>query len=70
MTSRSSSSRLGSSSTVNKLTPVALPPGRLRPATRPSFTGSPPIVKTMGMVVVAALAANAEAMTAAAITAT
>src|SRR5262245_53574723 len=30
-----------------------LPPGRLRLATRPSRTGSPPAVKTMGMVMVA-----------------
>ena len=41
--------------------PVALPPGRLRLATRPSLTGSSPLVKTMGMVEVAALAARADA---------
>jgi hypothetical protein len=29
-------------------TPVTLPPGRLKLATRPSSTGSPAIVKTMG----------------------
>ena len=39
---------------------MALPPGRLKLATRPSFTGSPPVTKTMGIVVVAALAASAE----------
>ena len=38
---------------------MALPPGRLRLATRPNLTGSVPAVKTIGIVVVAALAANA-----------
>ena len=38
---------------------MTLPPGRLRLATRPSSTGSSPIVNTIGMVVVAALAAMA-----------
>ena len=38
---------------------MTLPPGRLRLATRPALTGSPPTVKTIGMVVVAALAASA-----------
>ena len=38
---------------------MTLPPGRLRLATRPSATGSPPMVNTIGMVVVAALAAIA-----------
>ena len=44
---------------VRKLTPVRLPPGRARLATRPSLTGSSATTKTMGIVVVAALAANA-----------
>src|SRR6516164_6253193 len=35
-----------------------LAPGRLTLATRPNPTGSPPTVKTMGIVVVAALTAN------------
>src|SRR5262249_15165492 len=39
--------------------PVMFPPGRLRLATSPSATGSPPIVKTIGSVVVARLAARA-----------
>src|SRR5262249_51218371 len=39
--------------------PVALPPGRARLATRPSLTGSSGMVKTIGIVVVAALAASA-----------
>ena len=37
-----------------------LPPGRARLATRPSWTGSSATAKTMGIVVVAALAAKAE----------
>src|SRR5262249_19716694 len=44
---------------MTKLTPVALPPGRARLATRPSLTGSVPTPKTIGIVVVAALAARA-----------
>ena len=47
---------------VKKLIPVRLPPGRARLATRPSLTGSSPTLKTMGIVVVAALAANAAAV--------
>src|SRR5262249_9795570 len=44
------------------LIPVALPPGRLRLATRPIFTGSAPMMKTMGIVSVAALAASVAAV--------
>ena len=40
------------------MTPVALPPGRLRLATNPMSTGSLPIAKTIGMLDVAALAAS------------
>src|SRR5437762_13866679 len=43
------------------LTPVRLPPGRERLATRPSSTGSVPRTKAIGMVAVAAFAAWAEA---------
>src|ERR1700738_5605593 len=50
---------LGHNFEAKILTPVALPPGRARLATRPSFTGSSPTPKTSGIVVVAALAANA-----------
>src|SRR5262249_24422945 len=57
-TSRRSSSRFAVNSALKKLIPVRLPPGRLRLATRPSLTGSSPTAKTMGIVVVAALAAN------------
>ena len=42
------------------LTPVALPPGWLKLATRPKVTGSPPVVKTIGIVGVAALAARGD----------
>jgi hypothetical protein len=42
------------------LTPVRLPPGRERLATRPVATGSPPLVKTIGIVEVAFFAAKAE----------
>jgi hypothetical protein len=38
--------------------PVRFAPGRLRLATRPRATGSMPLEKTMGMVVVAAFAAS------------
>ena len=56
---------------MRDLTPVALPPGRLRLATRPCATGSAPVPKTIGMLEVAALAASAPAVLAgAAITAT
>ena len=41
------------------VTPVTLPPGRLRLATSPSWTGSAPIPKTIGIVVVAIFAASA-----------
>ena len=57
--SRRSSSRFAVNSPLKKLMPVALPPGRARLATRPSLTGSSVTGKTMGIVVVAALAANA-----------
>ena len=55
-----SPSRLRRQCADKKLTPVTLAPGRLRLATRPMPTGSPPVVKTIGIVLVAALAANAE----------
>src|SRR5262249_55469140 len=46
------------------VTPVTLPPGRLRLVTRPAWTGSAAVPKTIGMVAVAALAANAAALSA------
>ena len=39
---------------------MTLPPGRFKLMTRLSSTGSPPIVNTIGMIFVAALAASAE----------
>src|SRR5262249_53664027 len=56
----SNPSRFASGTVVKRLTPVALPPGRLRLATKPILTGSPPTVNTIGIVEVAALAASAE----------
>ena len=44
----------------NILMPVRLPPGRARLGTSPSWTGSLPIVKTVGMVEVAFFAALAQ----------
>src|SRR5262245_64208564 len=49
---RNSSSRFAVNSPINKLTPVKLPPGRARLATRPSFTGSSGTVNTIGIVTV------------------
>ena len=49
----SNSRSLGTSSVANRLMPVMVPPGRLRLATRPSSTGSEPLWKTIGIVVVA-----------------
>src|SRR5262249_40089902 len=56
------------SSAVTNATPVTLLPGRLRLATRPSLTGSAPLAKTIGIVVVAALATIDEGVSCAAIT--
>jgi hypothetical protein len=58
--SDSSLSRLGVNSSMRKLTPVRLPPGRARLATRPAATGSPPIMETIGIVEVALFAASDE----------
>ena len=56
---RSNSKRFAPNTAAKKTTPVTLPPGRLRLVTRPSLTGSLPVTKTIGIVVVAAFAANA-----------
>src|SRR5262245_53335436 len=45
-----SSNRFAASATVIMLTPVTLPPGRLRLVTRPNVIGSPALTKTIGMV--------------------
>ena len=63
--SRSNSSRFGPSSTFKLLTPVRLPPGRFKLVTRPSCTGSKPVSNTIGIVLVATLAATASALFAA-----
>ena len=52
-------SRFATISVFNEVTPVTLPPGRLRLGTRPRATGSLPAAKTIGMTLVAALAARA-----------
>jgi len=57
----SNSSRFDPTSTPKTVTPVRLPPGRLRLAIRPSWTGSDAIEKTIGTVVVPALAARPQA---------
>jgi hypothetical protein len=60
----------GDSSSAKTALPVTFAPGRLRLATRPKVTGSVPVAKTMGMVVVAAFAARAAVAPSAKITAT
>jgi hypothetical protein len=65
-----SASRFATNSAAKKLIPVRFPPGRARLATRPSLTGSSPTRKTMGIVVVAALAVIAAAVLVAAMTVT
>src|SRR5262245_6742890 len=68
--SRSSPSCFDPRSTVKLVTPFALLPGWLKLATRPSSTGSEPISKTIGIVVVALFAATAAFVPVAAITLT
>src|SRR5207247_1524047 len=68
--SRRSSSRFAANSVVRKPMPVRFPAGRARLATRPTLTGSSPVMKTMGIVDVAALAANIEGIPAGVITVT
>src|SRR5262249_40706707 len=53
-------SRLGAASVYDAVTPVILPPGRLRLATKPSLTGSPAMPKRIGMLEVAFLAAGSD----------
>ena len=68
--SRRSSKRFGPSILTNMNTPVRLPPGRLKLSTRPVLTGSAPVTNTIGMVLVAALAADDAGASKATITAT
>jgi len=65
-----SPSCLAPSSAAIDVTPVTLPPGQFRLATRPDRTGSPPVVKTIGIVAVAALAAETAAKPGTTMTAT
>src|SRR5262249_46723500 len=51
-------SRFATNSALKKLTPVALPSGRARLATRPNLTASPPTLNTIGITVFAALTAR------------
>src|SRR4029453_13143903 len=67
---RSNSRRFAPSAEMYALTPVALPVGRLRLATKPAATGSTAAVKTIGIVELAALAASAAGGPVAAITVT
>ena len=53
-----SSSRFPNTAAFRLVTPVILPPGRLRLVTRPNCTGSTPVPNTIGMVLVAAFAAS------------
>jgi len=68
--SRISSSRFVAISTASKLTPVRFPSGRLRLATRLLFTGSAPLVKTIGMVAVVFFTASAATLPPATMTVT
>ena len=46
----------------NIVTPVAFPPGRFKLATKPSRTGSSPVMKVIGIELVAAFAAATEGL--------
>ena len=65
-----SSTRFGPRTLRKALMPVTLPFGRLRLSTRPTLIGSAPIMKTIGIVSVAAFAANADGTSGAKIAAT
>ena len=68
--SRSISKSLAPTSTLRMVAPVKLPPGWFRLATKPICTGSLVVVKTIGMVAVAAFAALAAGVEQATIRAT
>src|SRR5262245_60384803 len=61
--SRSNSSRFAAIVLFSQVAPVTLAPGRLKLATKPNLTGSPPVTNTTGMAAVAALAASGDAVT-------
>jgi hypothetical protein len=62
--------RVAPTSVANVVTPVRLPPGRLRLATTPILIGSSPVTKTIGIMEVVALAASTAGVPSAAITVT
>jgi hypothetical protein len=64
----SNSSRFGVTSALSCVIPVMFSPGLLRLVTSPSWIGSKPVSKTIGMVVFAAFAASAAGVLVAAIT--
>ena len=68
--STNSCSCLGTSEDDKRATPVMFAPGLLRFETRPSFTGSVPDIKTVGILAGAALAATAAGSAQVAIAAT
>src|SRR5262249_4442138 len=57
---RNNGRRFHSIRLVNRVTPVTLPPGRLKLLTSPALTGSPPIPNTIGIIAVADFAASPE----------
>ena len=61
MASFSSSSRLAANTSAMVVNPVTFPPGRARLSTSPSATGSGTVKKTIGIVLVAFLAATVAA---------
>src|SRR5262245_64173839 len=65
----SNSTSFGPTSTLKRVAPVTLPPGRFRLATNPICTGSAIVVKTMGIELVAFFAARTEDVVVAAISA-
>src|SRR5262245_7783917 len=58
-TAKADTKSLAPTSTLRVVTPVILPPGRFKLETKPICTGSLVVVKTIGMVAVAAFAARA-----------
>ena len=58
MVSLSNSNRLPANTGEMVVNPVMFPPGRARLSTSPAATGSAPAIKTMGIVLVAFLAAR------------
>src|SRR2546430_6967703 len=67
--SRNTPSCFAPSALLSWCTPVALPPGRAKLATRPTPTGSSGVLNTIGIVAVAAVAASAAGVVTAMITA-